>query len=265
MNSRPSPSEGPENRSGERVIDLSVEVVGTPEEVWTAIATGPGISSWYVPSTIEEHEGGTTTSRFGEGPEMVIPGRVAAWEPPHRVLFVGAAEPSLAFEWLVEARGQGSCVVRLVNSGFYDGSPWEDQYDGLAEGWPLFLHNLKLHLEHFAGQRATAMLPMAMWRGDQDRHWARLTGALGIPANPQVGDRVRSTAAQAPEFAGVVALAGPSRAWFILDSPAPGTGFLACEGDGISIWQYLYGDDAAAIVQRDAPRWNKWLADHAGG
>ena len=263
MTSRPASTEDPQDQPGERVIDLSVEVVGTPEEVWTAIATGPGISSWYVPSTVEEHEGGATTSRFGEGPEMVVPGRVAAWEPPHRVRFMGDAEPSLAFEWLVEARSQGRCVVRLVNSGFYDGSPWEDQYDGLSEGWPLFLNNLQLHLANFAGQRATAMLPMAMWKGPQDQHWSRLTGALGIPADPRVGDRVTSTATGAPDFAGTVALAQPGRAWFILDSPAPGTGILACEGDAISIWQYLYGDDAAAIVGRETPRWNAWLAAHA--
>ena len=41
----------PEDRS----IRLEVEVVGTPEEVWRAIATGAGISSWYVPHTVEEH------------------------------------------------------------------------------------------------------------------------------------------------------------------------------------------------------------------
>ena len=70
-----------------RTIDLSVEVDGTPEQVWTAIATGPGISSWFVPTTVEEREGGRTTSIFGPGPDMTVPGRVVAWEPPHRVLF----------------------------------------------------------------------------------------------------------------------------------------------------------------------------------
>ena len=40
-----------------RSIELEIEVVGTPEEVWQAIATGPGISSWYVPHTVEEREG----------------------------------------------------------------------------------------------------------------------------------------------------------------------------------------------------------------
>jgi uncharacterized protein YndB with AHSA1/START domain len=264
MTSQPAPIDQPENGSGERVIDLSVEVVGTPEQVWEAIATGPGISSWYVPTTIEEQPGGATTSRFGEGPEMLIPGRVVAWEPPLRVLFAGTDEnlPSLAFEWLVEARDRGTCVVRLVNSGFSAGTPWENQYEGLAEGWRLFMYNLKLHLEHFAGQRATAMMPTAVWRGDQGGHWSRLTGALGIPAALQPGERVVVTAKDAPELAGTVDRAEPGQAWLIVDSPAPGTALLACERDGVSIWQYLYGDHAAAIVERDTPRWNSWLAAH---
>jgi uncharacterized protein YndB with AHSA1/START domain len=80
-------------------------VPGTPEEVWRAIATGPGISSWYVPHDVEERPGGAVRASFGAGPEMQIDGRVAAWEPPHRVVFdKGEGEPGLAFEWLVEAR-----------------------------------------------------------------------------------------------------------------------------------------------------------------
>jgi uncharacterized protein YndB with AHSA1/START domain len=33
--------------SGRRSVQVEVEVPGTPEEVWQAIATGPGISSWF--------------------------------------------------------------------------------------------------------------------------------------------------------------------------------------------------------------------------
>ena len=43
--------------SGRRSVQVEVEVPGTPEEVWQAIATGPGISSWFVPTTFEEHDG----------------------------------------------------------------------------------------------------------------------------------------------------------------------------------------------------------------
>ncbi len=254
--------------SDDRSLELEIEVPGTPEEVWRAIATGPGISSWYVPHTVEEREGGAVSASFGAGPEMQIAGRVAAWEPPHRVVFVGEEGGSgLAFEWLVEARDGGSCVVRLVNTGFGSGEEWDAQYDGLAEGWKLFLLNLKLHLTHFEGQNATAMLPMAMWSGQQEQIWADLTGALGLPVAPAVGDRVRVTADEAPPMAGVVADTSSWRMALIVDEPAPGTAFLAVEGVGdqvgVSIWSYLYGSAGAAAVQRDRPRWQQWLDQRA--
>lgn len=266
----PQPDTGADDRvaseTASRSLELEVEVPGTPEEVWRAIATGPGISSWYVPHTVEEREGGAAMASFGPGPEMQIPGRVAAWEPPHRIVFDGGeGVDGLAFEWLVEARDGGSCVVRLVNSGFGSGAEWDDQYDGMEKGWQLFLLNLKLHMEHFAGQSARAMLPMAMWSGPRDDAWTRLTGALGIPAAPAVGDHVE--VAGGPPLAGTVVDAAPWRLALVLDEPCPGTAFLAVEGDGeqvgVSVWSYLYGPGSAEVAERDEPRWSGWLAERS--
>jgi uncharacterized protein YndB with AHSA1/START domain len=251
-----------------RTIDLSVEVEGTPEQVWEAIATGPGISSWFVPTTVEEREGGVTSSVFGPGPEMTVPGRVAAWEPPRRVLFEGAeGDEGLAFEWLVEARDGGSCVVRLVNTGFRSGAEWDAQYDGMEQGWRLFLANLQLHLAHFAGQAGRAMLPSAMWAGDQASTWVAVTDALGIPAAPAPGERIVAQG-DVPPLAGTVVSCEPGfRISLLLDSPLPGTALVACEGTGdttgVSVWLYLYGEEADAVVARDEPRWAAWLAERA--
>jgi uncharacterized protein YndB with AHSA1/START domain len=252
----------------ERSIELEVEVVGTPEEVWQAIATGPGISSWYVPHTVEEREGGAATARFGPGPGMLIPGRVAAWEPPRRVVFDGGEEgEGLAFEWLVEARDGGTCVVRLVNTGFGSGEDWDAQYDGLSEGWPLFFLNLKLHLAHFRGKTATALLPGAVWAGPRERAWAALLDQLGVPKAPLVGDRIATKADGAPTLAGTVVDVASCRLALLVDQPAPGTAILAVEGTGdqvnVSIWSYLYGADGDAVAQRAESRWAKWLSDRA--
>ena len=249
----------------DRAIELEVEVDGTPEEVWRAIATGPGISAWYVPHEVDEREGGATVSSFGPGPEMQIPGRVAAWEPPNRVLFTGQeADATLAFEWLVEARDGGSCVVRLVNTGFGSGEDWDAQFDGMSEGWQLFLFNLQLHLANFRGREARSLLPMAMWEGDQQQAWPRLLTSLGLPTSPPVGERIAVTAPDAPPLAGTVVQASSWRLALLLDDPAPGTAFLAVEGTGdqvgVSIWSYVYGDDRHAIAERDEPRWRDWLA-----
>lgn len=251
-----------------RSIEVEVEVAGTPEEVWRAIATGPGISSWYVPHTVEEHEGGTATASFGPGPEMLVTGRVATWEPTRRVSFDGGeGVEGLAFEWLIEARDNGTCVVRLVNTGFGSGEDWDGQYDAMSEGWLLFLLNLKLHLEHFRGQTAIAMLPTATWEGPREATWAALTTALGIPATPAVGDRIQTNAPDAPTLAGAVVDVAPWRLALVVDQPTPGTAILAVEGKGehvsVSIWTYLYGVDAAAAVKRDQPHWSKWLTDRA--
>jgi uncharacterized protein YndB with AHSA1/START domain len=248
-----------ENRS----LELEVEVVGTPEEVWQAIATGPGISSWYVPHTVEEREGGAAVARFGPGPGMEVPGRVAAWEPPRRVVFDGGeGAGGMAFEWLVEARGGGTCIVRLVNTGFGTGAEWDSQYDAMTDGWGLFLLNLKLHLQHFRGQAATALLPTAQWAGPRQDAWAALADQLGVPRAPAVGDRIQTSA---PTLAGTVVDVASWRIALLVDQPAPGTAILAVEGTGdqvsVSVWSYLYGPDAAAAAERDEPRWAKWLAD----
>jgi uncharacterized protein YndB with AHSA1/START domain len=249
-----------------RAIHAEIEVPGTPEQVWEAIATGPGISSWYVPHTVEERTDGAMVASFGPG--MDAPGRVAAWEPPERVVFDGGdASSGLAFEWLVEARDGGTCVVRLVNSGFGSGEDWDDQYDAMESGWALFLFNLRLHLEHFAGQRAAALLPMASWPVDQDHAWAALTEGLGIDPRPVVGESIAIELAGDLGLTGTVAKATEHSISVLLTEPAAGTGFIAAEAAGgdssVSIWTYLYGENRAALAERDAPQWAAWLSVNA--
>jgi uncharacterized protein YndB with AHSA1/START domain len=251
----------------ERSIELEVEVVGTPEQVWHAIATGPGISSWYVPHVVEEHEGGAAVASFGDTPEMQIPGRVAAWDPPRRIVFDGGeAAGGFAFEWLVEARDGGTCVVRLVNSGFGDGEEWDDQYDGMVEGWQLFLFNLQLHCRHFLGEEAVSMLPSGSTQLPRAKAWSKLCQALGIPERPELDERIVVDAGDGLGLAGNVVKTSPSAIALLLDAPAPGTAFITVEGDeggSISVWSYLYGPDAPSVVERDKPRWQAWLASIA--
>jgi uncharacterized protein YndB with AHSA1/START domain len=247
----------------ERVIDLSVEVPGTPEQVWRAIATGPGITSWFVPHEVDEQEGGAVRMDFGAGfgEESA---RVAAWDPPHRLLFQGNGERALAFEWLVEARAGGSCIVRLVCTGFGPGEDWDAEYHGMSEGWPLFLGNLRLHLTHFPGQRARAVIPFRTVPGTRDSAFQAVCAALGVRADLGPGDRLEASASGSPPLAGRVAsapiTAGTRAYLLVLDDPAPGTALLTAEASGdevaLSLWLYLYGPDASALP--DA--WSPFLA-----
>jgi len=173
----------------------------------------------------------------------------------------------LAFEWLVEAKDGGTCVVRLVNTGFGNGEPWDDHYDGMLEGWATFLHNLTLHLKHFGGKTSTTLMPMAMWNGSRDATWATVTAKLGLASRPNVGDKVVVTASDAPALSGTVTGVTAHRLSLLVDAPAPGTGFIAVEGSGtemsVSVWLYLYGDDAAEKSEELDAQWRVWLTNEA--
>jgi len=66
--------------NGRRSVQVEVEVPGTPEQVWQAIATGPGVGAWFVPTEVDGRVGGTVTSHFGGGMDAVPCGwSVGAW------------------------------------------------------------------------------------------------------------------------------------------------------------------------------------------
>jgi uncharacterized protein YndB with AHSA1/START domain len=250
-----------------RAIDLSVEVPGSPEQVWEAIASGPGITSWFVPHTVEGRAGGQVTMDFGPG-YGVATAEVAVWEPPHRLVLRSEGEQPLAYEWLVEARSGGTCVVRLVNSGFGTGDDWDAQYDGMDTGWRLFLENLRLHQERFPGQAARSVVPTHMLPGGRETAFARVCAALGIPADLDEGAGFRTAGSGVPTLSGtvdrVLRLPRATAYLLVLDEPAPGHGILAAEGTSdavaVSLYLYLYGERAAQLPDPVSP----FLAERFG-
>ena len=255
--------------SGRRSVQVEVEVPGTPEEVWQAIATGPGVSSWFVPTEVEEGPGGVpvkVVSNFGPGMESVA--TVTDWDPPRRFaadsLDLGPDAPSIATEWIVEARSGGTCVVRVVHSLFASGDEWDDQLAGWESGWPAFFRILRLYLTHFRGQRGAAFQLMGVAPEPADEAWNALAGALGLE-NATIGER-RSAPADAPPLAGIVEEAGEHRQVLLrLDQPAPGIAHLFALPMGgqvyLPIRLYLYGEGAAAVVAREEPLWNAWMKE----
>jgi len=143
--------------SGRRSVQVEVEVPGTPEEVWQAIATGPGITSWFVPATFEPSDGRPVSVTMNFGPGMVATSAVTAWEPPRRFAAQGdgwGGSPPIATEWSVEARAAGGCTVRVVHSLFASTGDWDAQLEATESGWPGYFRTLRIHLTHVRGQPA---------------------------------------------------------------------------------------------------------------
>ena len=246
----------------ERKIELSVDVPGSPEEVWQAIATGPGITSWFVPATVEERVDGEVRHEFGEMGADV--GRVAAWDPPKRIILEGHGSPGgvLAFEWIVEAKRGGTCTVRLVSTGFGPGEEWDADFDGMSAGWLLFLENLRLHLAHFRGVPATAAVPMAMVAGDNQRAWDDLCSRFGVAPSLEPGADLALGLGGGGEWAArveKVTRTDTIRSYALLLEELGAYGFLAAEGDGdqvaVSAYLYFTGAEGASNAERWRSAW----------
>jgi uncharacterized protein YndB with AHSA1/START domain len=244
-----------------RAIRLEVDVPGTPEEVWATVATGAGISSWFVPSTVEEREGGAIGMHFGEGMDETA--TVTAWEPPRRFAYdTGAGtDRALGYEWLIEPAEEGAVRVALVNSGFGEGPDWDRDYEGMAGGWPLFLENLRLVRTNFPGQACASVPVSTSVAGTPAEAFAAVLGALGADP-PAPGDELSLPALG---VAGRAERVAPSTVTLVVERPAPGIAFIAAEGSGspsfVSLYGYFFGPEADAVAEQAGARWRAWLAE----
>jgi uncharacterized protein YndB with AHSA1/START domain len=255
-------------------LEISVEVPGTPEQVWAAIATGPGISSWFLPTDLDEREGGAVVAHMGD---TDAPGTVTGWDPPRRFVYEeaewaamgghpDATVTPLVSEFVVEARSGGTCVVHVVSSAFGTGADWENEFlDEMARYWaPYFRNQLRMYLERFPGQHATAMDVAVDLPGDPDAVRSAILRSLGGEAGREVA--VAGTQARVEDVGDpyiVLTFTGPVPGYANLFTMGAEGGTEEGPMASAQLQARLFGDGAAAYVDEAAPRWRSWLQDLA--
>ena len=181
------------------------EVPATPDEVWAAIASGPGINSWFMGRTeVQPGASGTVRTIIGQyAPEL----DVTAWDPARRFAYRSGEAPDgrfIAYEFLIEGRAGASTVLRTVTSGFLPGDDWADEFEAMTLGGELYFRTLVEYLTYFAGRFAEPVTafgpPGTTWTSDR----ARLGRALGLPGGAAPGDRAGVTADGIGSVDGVV-------------------------------------------------------------
>ena len=227
-----------------------VEIDATPEQVWAAIATGPGYDSWFMGRTeVEPGEGGTVRTDLGG---YVMDSTITAWEPSRRMAFRGDEQPDgrfFAFEYLIEGREQGSTVLRLVSNGFLPGDDWEAEYDAMVKGGAMYFATLVAYLRHFAGRTAVPVFVAGGHVLD------RIPAALGLTAPPRVGDPVRVAPDGLPPIDGVVDFANPDAIGVRTDDAL----YRFVEGIGPTVAvHHLFADGVDRAASEQA--WRAWLA-----
>src|SRR5262245_43177399 len=191
--------------SGRRFVAVETEVPGTPEEVWQAIATGPGLTAWFVPTQLEERPKGSMEMNFGPGMESKA--EIQEWDPPRRFTAenkegMGPGSPAMATEWTVEAKTGGTCRVRVVHSWFASTDDWDKQFESVEKGWPAFFRILNRYLTNFRGQPCTQVQLMSIAPGPKEKTWVEFAQPLGL-AGASAGQSVKSSG-DAPSLVAVI-------------------------------------------------------------
>jgi uncharacterized protein YndB with AHSA1/START domain len=229
-----------------------ITVDATPDEVWEAIASGPGVDSWLMGRTeIDSASKTVTFTMFGE----VSSGSITGWEPGHRYAWQEDTNPDgtfTAYEWLIEARDGGGAVVRVVHSGLL-GENWEAEYDALSVGDHAYTAKLAVYLEHFAPRTANGSLFMP---GPVTKDsWAAMTAAVGVGPDAADGQPARLSVPGIEPVHGTVEFAVPSSFVGMRTDDAM---YLLIHGyDDMVFATAQYFDDRDPSTETEA--WQNWL------
>lgn len=256
--------------SGRRSVQTEFDVPGTPEEIWQAIATGPGISSWLMPAEFEERDGKPVALKLDFGTGTDSRSVVTAWDPPRMYAMqtdgMVPGSPPIAGEWHIEAKAGGICTLRLIHSLFASTDDWDDQLEYAESGWSAFLRTLQIYLRHFRGQRSTLMKWMVPVAGTEAEAWETMTDAVGLKG-AGVGQRW-TTPPGVPQLGGIVEYVSenPFDVLVRLDAPAPAIAAFGAVNMGgptmVGMNVYFYGGESAATAAREAPLWQAWTQAH---
>ncbi|MDO9409438.1 SRPBCC domain-containing protein [Patulibacter sp.] len=244
------------------LVRVPAVVPGTPSDVWWAVATGAGLSTWFVPASVQARVGGAVVT--DHGPFGHSHGTVTAYDEPHRFAYEerewGTDVPPWRTEVVVEAVDEATCRVRLTSGLTVEGDRYRAAVAGTEEGWAAGLRNLVLAREHFPGQPAGGVFVVRSVSAGRDEAWTALLGALGLQ-DATMGDQIVG-AAGAPLLAGTVEEVGPTNLLVRTTAPAPGLVELSVhtwQSTAILLQAHLFGPGGAMVAQAERPRWDMWL------
>ncbi|MFI6610789.1 SRPBCC domain-containing protein [Streptomyces sp. NPDC050507] len=158
-----------------------------PDQVWNAVATGPGNLGWLYPMEIEPRVGGKVT----RGDATVV-----AWEPPHHFAVRATQEGGFSntLSYRVESSDGVTSHLRMgihwVHNGVVDDAwNWDAKTDVAEKYVDFHQHALAEYLRHFAGRPAVYVRAQRPEPTADPADFAALRRHLGLADDAAVGDR----------------------------------------------------------------------------
>jgi uncharacterized protein YndB with AHSA1/START domain len=179
----------------ERQVVKEVGLRAEAEQVWRALTDANELTRWFpLAADVEPRVGGRVSWRWGRDFEWTT--RVDLWEAPRRLRLVQEADRPLDVEGqmtddsVAERRtivldfqlssGRGETRLRLVHSGFGAGAAWDDEIEGVRNGWDFELANLAHYLRYHHGRARTMGWAVVSTAVSCDVAWDALVGPRGF-------------------------------------------------------------------------------------
>ncbi len=252
--------------SGRRWVRGEVEVQGSVEEVWQAIGTGAGLSSWFTRSEFSVGTDGQTTQLICIfGPGLSSAATITEWDPPRGFSVISdefiQGGPEVATDWKIKDRDGESCLLSVEHGLLVDSDEYDSHIEATEAGWPAFFRILQIFMTHHRGEPC-ALLELMGTAADGAQAWNDLSSALGF-SSAKKGEQFAAPAGGL-NFSGVVdTFPDETEVILHIDEPTSGVAhlFVWPVNDQIllSVRFYLYGEDAAEVVQREEPQWRSWM------
>jgi len=206
------PEEKPLEHRG-RIFEAEMRTTATPEQVYEAWADPEKIAQWFVDRAEGKAEPGGTITWFFDRFNYTIPYEVLHAEPGKRFTIRWNPPPGMSagIHEVTIAKEGGVTVMRMIESGFREGSEWNEEYEGTASGWRMALALLKHYIENYFGSPRSSFLAMKPAEYTFERllplhrtsvglqKWLTTSGAFG-----EVGERFKLQSKESGSISGVV-------------------------------------------------------------
>jgi uncharacterized protein YndB with AHSA1/START domain len=255
-----------------RTFSMSLEINATPEDVWRALTDAGELTRWFpLQARVTPGTGGTVF--WGWDDRWAWESAIAEWEPGKRLrllenrpAFDVNGQPlqgpsrQMAMEFTLETDA-GRTILRLVHSGFGDGTSWDDELESVSAGWQFELRGLRHYLEHHKRRDRQHAAVHHVTSLDMDEVWRRLLSpaAFGVDGQLAQDEQIVIRAATGDKIAGTVAWHNPGRDLFVIvDDLDQGVFRLStwrAEGKtGLQVWMTTYDPRHGARVSEFGAR-----------
>lgn len=248
-----------------RAFEMMIDIDASPDDVWQALTDAKELMRWFpLEARVTPGRGGSMVWSWGESWNWET--RIDAWNPPRLLRLVderyrpydvegkkledGELAPvRVAIEFTLETNA-GKTSLRLVHSGFGQGSAWDDEIDGIILGWQFELRILRHYLQRHRGRERHAGWARITTAKQPEAAWALLVGPNGFPLNGASLDAGNPYQVEtgADRFTGTIELYNPHRQFFgtvreLDDGVFRLSTYRAGGKTGIDVWLSSYTPD----------------------